>query len=203
MKLYTKPGACSTADHIALHWSGGEVDVQVVDSADLKSEWYRGINPTGSVLALQDGDFVLTQNAAIPGYIADCFPDACLGGDGSARERPQVSRWLSFVGSDVHPGFMPLFHPARFIGDEAQHDTLKQAARARLRSLFEQANQRLSDREWLADARSVADAYFYITLRWAELTGVDLSGIEDLGAFRARMDADPGVHAALEAEGLH
>ena len=29
MKLYTKPGACSTADHIALQWTGGTFDVEV------------------------------------------------------------------------------------------------------------------------------------------------------------------------------
>lgn len=73
MKLYSKPGACSTADHIALHWSGGEFDAQVMDSDDLGSDWYRAINPSGSVLALQDGDIVLTQNAGILGYIADAF----------------------------------------------------------------------------------------------------------------------------------
>lgn len=202
MKLYTKPGACSTADHIALHWSGGAFDVQIVDASDLRSDWYRAINAAGSVPVLQDGDFVLTQNAAILGYIADRFPDARLGGDGSARQRAEVSRWVAFVGSDVHPAFLPIFHPTRFIAHVAQHDALKQAARARLRAMFEHADARLADREWLAGFRSVADPYFYITLRWAGRTGVDLTGLARLAAFRERMDSDPGVRAALAAEGL-
>lgn len=202
MKLYTKPGACSTADHIALHWSGGAFDVQVIDASDLKSDWYRAINAAGSVPVLQDGDFVLTQNAAILGYIADRFPDARLAGDGSARQRAQVARWLSFVGSDVHPAFLPLFHPTRFIEDAAQHDALRSAARKRLRSMFEHANDRLAGVDGLAGFRSVADPYLYITLRWAGRTGVDLSDLDAVAAFRSRMDADPGVLAALAAEGL-
>lgn len=202
MKLYTKPGACSTADHIALRWAGGPFEVRVMDSQDLKSDWYRAINPSGSVPALEDGDFVLTQNAAILGYIADRFPNARLGGDGSARERAEVARWLAFVGSDVHPGFLPLFHPERFIGDETQHEALKQAARGRLRGLFERVDRHLVDRDWLAGFRSVADPYLYIMLRWAQATAVDLEELPQLAAFKRRMERDDGVRAALTAEGL-
>jgi len=30
MKLYSKPGACSTADHIALEWSGQPYEVEIL-----------------------------------------------------------------------------------------------------------------------------------------------------------------------------
>ena len=76
MKLYTKPGACSTADHIALHWTGGPFEVEVLDGKSMKGPAYLAINPAGAVPAVVDGDFVLTQNAAIMGYIADSFPAA-------------------------------------------------------------------------------------------------------------------------------
>ncbi|MEO8012344.1 MAG: glutathione S-transferase family protein, partial [Dokdonella sp.] len=46
------------------------------------------------------------------------------------------------------------------------------------------------------------DPYFYITLRWADGLGVDLSGLPNIAAFKARMEADAGVQAALKAEGL-
>lgn len=202
MKLYTKPGACSTADHIALHWTGGAFEVQIMDGKDLKSDWFRAVNPSGSVPTLEDGDFVLTQNAAILGYIADCYPDARLGGDGSARQRAEVARWLSFVGSDIHPGFLPLFHPGRFIADSSQHEALQQGARSHLRGLFERADARLGAHDWIAGFRSVADPYLYITLRWAQHTRVDLEGLEHVAEFRRRMESDDGVRAALEAEGL-
>ena len=152
--------------------------------------------------ALVDGDFVLLQNAAIMGYIADSFPQAGLGGDGSPRQRAEATRWLAFVNSDVHPAFSPLFAPGKFIADEGQYDAIRAAAHKRLRGLFETADRQLADKPWLAGFRSFADPYFYITLRWAAGTKVDLSGLDNLAAYKARMDADAGVQAALKAEGL-
>jgi glutathione S-transferase len=202
MKLYTKPGACSTAVHIDLAWSGQPYEVEILDAASMKAPAFLAINPAGAVPALVDGDFVLTQNAAIVGYVADQAPAAGLAGDGSARQRAEANRWLAFVNSDLHPAFKPLFGPAAFIEDPTQHEALKAAARKRLRALFEVANTRLQDRQWLAGFRSFADPYLFMTLRWAERTGVDLSGLDALAAFRQRMEADPGVQQVLKAEGL-
>lgn len=202
MKLYSKPGACSTADHIALQWTGQPFDVELLDKDTLKAPAYLAINPAGSVPTIVDGSFVLTQNAAIMGYIADSYPQAGLGGDGSPQQRAEANRWLAFVNSDVHPAFSPLFAPAKFIADDSQYDAIRDAARKRLRGLFETANRQLADKPWLAGFRSYADAYFYITLRWAAGAKVDLAGLDNLAAFKTRMEADTGVQAALKAEGL-
>ena len=203
MKLYSKPGACSTADHIALQWTGQPFEVELLDKDTLKAPAYLAINPAGSVPTIVDGSFVLTQNAAIMGYIADSYPQAGLAGDGSPQQRAEANRWLAFVNSDLHPAFTPLFGPGRFIDDEGQYDAVRDAARKRLRGLFETANRQLADKPWLAGFRSYADPYFYITLRWAAGAKIDLSGLDNLAAFKTRMEADAGVQAALKAEGLH
>ncbi len=202
MKLYTKPGACSTAIHVDLCWIGQPFEVQVMDAEGMKGPAFRALNPSGSVPVLVDGDFVLTQNAAIVGYLADLFPGAGLAGDGSPRQRAEANRWLSFVNSDLHPAFKPMFGPAGFIGEESQYDALRAAARIRVRGLFEGADRVLRDRQWLAGFRSYADPYFYMTVLWAGRTGVDLSGLDGVAAFAARMAADPGVQRAFQAEGL-
>ena len=51
-------------------------------------------------------------------------------------------------------------------------------------------------------ARSIVDPYLFVVTQWAKKTGVDLSGLDNLARFDARMAADPGVQAALKAEGL-
>ena len=195
------------ADHIALHWTGRPFEVQVMDAASMKEPAYLAINPSGAVPAITDAAadgelFVLTQNAAIMGYIADSAPAAKLVGDGSAQQRALATKWLAFCNSDLHPSFSPLFGPGAFSEDPADHDAIKAAARKRIRKNFETANAALEGKQWLAGFRSVADPYLYVTLRWADAMKIDLADLPNLAAFKQRMQADPGVQATLKAEGL-
>jgi glutathione S-transferase len=100
------------------------------------------------------------------------------------------------------PAVRGRFAPAKFIGDESQYEALKVTAHKRLRCLFEQADRQLAGRSWLAGFRSFAEPYFYMTLRWAAGLKIDLAGLDHIAAFKQRMEADPGVRAALTAEGL-
>lgn len=199
MKLYTKPGACSTADHIALQWSGLPFEFEIVK--DSKSPEYLAINPSGAVPALQDGDWVLTQNAAIMHYIANLAPDAGLQGDGSPKLAAEADRWLAFVNADVHPAFKPLFGATSYL-DEAGQAASKDHARKTLRGFFEKMDAQLKDHDYLPGFKSAADAYAFVVTRWAKGTGVDLSGLSNLDAWFDRMRADAGVQAAMQAEGL-
>jgi glutathione S-transferase len=94
MKLYTKPGACSTADHIALQWTGQPFEFQVLTAAEMKAPAYLAINPAGSVPALVDGDFVLTQNAAT--WATSPMPPA--GAVGRRRQRAPACRSDALAG---------------------------------------------------------------------------------------------------------
>lgn len=208
MKLYTKPGACSTADHIALQWAGIPFEAEVVSAEDRKSPAFLALNPAGAVPVIVDEDapggrFVLTQNAAIMGYIADSAPQAGLMGDGSPRQRAEATRWLSFVNSDLHPSYTPLFAPGLFMRGGEHYETVKELARKRVRKHYETVDARLAESGgWLAGFRSVADPYLFVTLMWADAMQIDLSDLANIAAFRTRMQADPGVQAALRAEGL-
>jgi glutathione S-transferase len=195
MKLYTSPGACSLSDHIALQWTGMPYEAQIVSRDDRQQPWYRALNPAGAVPVLQVDDWALTQNVAILNYIADKFPAAKLGGDGTAEGRAEVNRWLGFLNADVHPAFHPLF------GSDADAKTTD-AAKRKLRGYFERADAQLAGKDWLTGDRSVADPYLFVVTRWAKKLGVDLAGLDNLAAFDKRMAADPGVQAAMKAEGL-
>lgn len=203
MKLYYSPGACSLSDHIVLEWIGKPYEAVRVGREERKSPEFLAINPAGAVPALVDGDWVLTQNAAILTYLAETAPGAGLCGDGTARGRAEVIRWLAFANSDVHPAFKPIFGSTAYLEDAALIDKSKADARAKLRDLYAAADRQLEGRDWIADnRRSIADPYLYVTLRWARGTGVDLSGFDNLARYMAAFEADPAVQRVLQDEGL-
>ena len=202
MKLYTKPGACSMADHIVLRWIGKPFDLQVMDAAGMKTPDFLKLNPAGAVPVLEVDGWVLTQNAAILNFLADTFPESGLGGDGTPKSRAKINRWLAFLNADLHTAFHPMFGSTRYLGDEAMIEKSKTNARQKLRELYERVDAQLAGKDWLTGSRSIADPYLFVTLRWARGTQVDLSGLENLAKFFERMRADADVAAAMEAEGL-
>lgn len=201
MKLYCLPGACSLADHIVLEWIGKPYEISVVPRDQLKTGYLK-INPNGAVPALEIDGWILTQNAAILNYLADENPGSGLGGDGSAKSRAEINRWMAFVNADVHPAFKPLFGATAYLEDPAMIEKSKDAARKSLRGLFEKANTQLEGQDWLAGTRSIADPYLYVVLRWARALNIDLSGFDNLTAFSKRMESDAAVQKVLKEEGL-
>ncbi|MGE8633961.1 glutathione S-transferase family protein [Achromobacter piechaudii] len=203
MKLYYMPGACSLASHIVLEWVGKPYETHQLSREALKAPDFLKVNPLGAVPALTDGDWTLTQNVAILEYIAEQSPQSKLLGDGSARSRAEVRRWLGFINSDIHKTFSMIFGASRFLGDEGAQKELAGSASKLLTKLFSQLDGQLAGKQYLAgDAPSIADAYLYVVLRWARAKEIDLSGQDNLAAFEKRMEADKGVQAALKSEGL-
>lgn len=203
MKLYTSPGACSMANHIVLEWAGQPYTAVIVSREQRATPDFRLLNPAGAVPVLEEGDWVLTQNAAILNYIADTYPEAKLGGDGTPKSRAEVNRWLGFLNSDMHPAFKPMFGTTDYLEDKAMIEKTHDNARKQLRKLFERVDEQLGKHHWIAgDHKSIADPYLFVMLRWAKGAKVDLSGLDNLKKFEQRMRADAGVRRVLKAENV-
>ncbi|WP_368641888.1 glutathione S-transferase N-terminal domain-containing protein [Castellaniella ginsengisoli] len=201
MKLYYFPGACPLVSHIVLEWIGKPYETVRLTFAQTKEAEYLALNPAGAVPTLVDDDFVLTQSSAILNYLAELNPEAGLLGD-TPRERAETRRWLSLCNSDMHKTFTLIFGNYYTGDDAALGKIVAGKAAEKLRSLFAIVNDRLRGREWLTGKRSVADAYLFVLLLWAGMKKIPLDGLDELGKFQARLNADAGVQAALKAQGL-
>ena len=198
MKLYYAPGACSQAAHIVLHEAGLPHSSEAVDIRQKKTADggdYFAVNPKGAVPALEIGDEVLTENGAVLQYLGDkAAKDALLPADGLRRYR--VIEWVSYLGSDVHKSFGPLFNPASTA--EA-----KQAARDMVGKKLDYVEKALAGRDYLMGAQpSIADPYLFAMLGWLKGHEMDIGKWPNLAAFRERMKQRPAVQKVLEAEGL-
>ena len=201
MKLYYLPGACPLASHIALEWIGKPYETNAVSRDELKQPAFLAMNPLGAVPVLQDEGLTLTQSSAILEYLAEKNPEANLLGK-TLQERAETRRWLAFVNADIHRNFGVMFGVQRYADQESTQAEVRGKTAEVLKKLFTVANQQLAGKQWLTGTRSVADAYLYVTLRWAHVMKIDLSGLDNLDAFYKRMEQDRAVQTALRAEGL-
>lgn len=194
MKLYLSPGACSLADHIALHEAGLDFDRVRVDLKAKRTEDGRDfneINPKGYVPTLQlDGGEVLTENVAILSLAADKAPHLAPEGE---LARFRLLEMLAYISAELHKGFKSLFK-------QGATDAEKQAASELLGKRFGYLARRMKG-DYLFGARfTVADAYLFVMCLWAQKNGLPLP--DPLPAFVARMKSRPCVRLALEHEGL-
>ncbi|CAN7310247.1 glutathione transferase GstA [Acidovorax sp. LjRoot129] len=200
MKLYYAPGACSLAVHIALREVGATFDLVKVDLARHTTEGganFLDISPRGYVPLLELNDRSRhTEGAALLQYVADLDPAQALIGKPGSRERMAVLQWLTFISTELHKGFSPwLWH-------KETADSTRQAVKAKLAVRFAEMEAVLAHSEFLAGAYSVADAYGFTILNWANLLGIPLTPYPQVQAWMARVAARPAVQAALRAEGL-
>ena len=202
MKLYGLSGTCSLVDHIALNWIGKPYEYEAVARSKMKVAPFIEMNPLGAVPVLVDDGLVLTQNIAILEYLAEKNPEARLLGGDTVLARAEGRRWLGFLNSDLHRTFNLIFAAPRWVEGESAQASLAAHASERIKEMFAIVNKHLEGRTWLSESRSVADAYLYVTMRWAALKNIDLSLMPNLHQHFARMQDDPAVKQALQAEGL-
>lgn len=199
MKLFYTPGACSLSPHIVLCELAADYTLEAVD---LKTHTlqdgsaFTDINPKGYVPALQlaDGQ-VLTEGPAIVQYLAELKPEAKLL-PASGLERARVQEWLSFISTELHKNFSPLFNPAT-------PDEVQASARAAIARRLGFIDQALSGQDYLTGAQfTVADAYLFTIVNWTRFKGIDLAPWPAVAAFQQRVAQRPAVQQALREEGL-
>ncbi|MHA7600009.1 glutathione transferase GstA [Alicycliphilus sp. T452] len=200
MKLYYSPGACSLSPHIVLHEAGLAYEPVLASTKTHKlpdgTDFYT-INPLGyvPVLELDDGTR-LREGPAIVQYLADQAPQKNLAPAPGTLARYRLQEWLSFIGTEVHKGFGPLFVPGT---PEDYKPQIKQRLLARLQWV----DGELAGKQYLmGDHFTVADAYLFTVTNWAQYVGLDIAPLKNLAAYRERIAARPAVQAAMKAEGL-
>ena len=197
MKLYFSPGACSLSCHISLREADLAFDLEKVnihgDHTTAVGKDYYAVNPKGYVpaLALDSGE-VLTENAAIHQYIADQRPEKHLAPLAGTMARLRLQEWLHFTGTELHKTFGPLFR-------KDAPEATKQSARELLAKRFAYVDKQLEGNAYLLGYEfTVADAYLYVMLVWADHNKLDLP--PGLRAYKDRITARPAVQAALDVE---
>lgn len=187
------------ASHIISEETGQPLELVKVIGATKTTEHgdnYLDINPNGYVPALQlDDGTILTENIAILSYLADDPKAGELAMPTDRLKRAQLWSLLSYLTSEVHKGYSPLFR-------KPEGEALT-AAVAKLDQRLQTLEDILATNEWLFENKfSIADAYALVMLNWSDKLGHSLENFPNIQAYRARGAKRSSVHSAYVVEGL-
>lgn len=166
MKLYYSPGACSLADHVALHEAGLPFEHEKVDLKAKRTEDgvdFSTVNPKGYVPALTlDSGEMLSENIAILDWIA--HQDSKLAPSGPMGHT-RLLEALAFISTEIHKSFKPFFAGAA--------DTDKAKAGEMIVKRMGCLADTMKGDYLFGPAVSVADCYLFVMLLWAKKFGVE------------------------------
>jgi glutathione S-transferase len=192
MKLYEFGPTRSLRARWALQELG--VDFESVKVNIMKGELgtpeFRRLNPAAKLPVLVDGDFVLTESAAIVLYLGEKYPERHLIPK-DLRERAEMYRWLMFTVTELE---QPLWRMTRnrslYPEAERQPGDIAIASRE-FRQMAQVMDAHMRGREFVAgNAVSVADFVLAYTLDWGNEAKL-LSETPGLLAYMERMYARP------------
>jgi glutathione S-transferase len=192
------------APHAALAEIGCDYELAEVDFDEPAAapEAYRRLSPWGRVPALEDGDLVLTESAAILLHLADRFPEARLAPPPGTPERAHFYRWLLYLTNTVQPSFMRFNYPRRYV-EPAAAGALKAGEAAALAENLDWIDAQLVGRAWLVgDERTAADLFLFMLVRWCRRLDPPAWDRQALRAHFLRLLDRPGVRRMMDEQGL-
>ena len=199
MRLYATPGTASLAPQIILREAGltfETIRLGAKEKVLADGRPFTSVSPKGYVPALElDDGTILTEGPAILLYLADLRPQLGLAPACGTMARYRTIEWLSFIASELHKSFTPLF--VRGTSEE-----WRSAAQASIERRLTWIEGELTDRQWLGEQFGVADAYLFTVLNWTQFTAIAINRWPSLEAYLARAAVRPAVKSALLADGM-
>lgn len=189
--LYTASTPNGWKASVMLEELGVPYEVVALDLAakQQKEPAYLEINPNGRIPAIVDrsnGHFAVFESGAILIYLARKY-GKFLPTD--PNKESQVIQWLMFQMSGIGPmmGQANVFY--RYMPEKIP--VAIQRYQNECRRLFEVLDRQLEGRESICDEYSIADIAHWCWIRIYEWAGVDVTGLDNLMAWSARMASRP------------
>ena len=160
-----------------------------------KSESFLKINPNGRIPAIVDranGDLAVFESGAIMLYLAK-QAGKLLPADSKGESR--VTQWLMFQMGGIGPmmGQANVFY--RYFPEKIQAAIDRYQNEGR--RLFEVLEAQLRGREYLCDDYSIADIANWCWVRIHAWSGIDVTGLDNLQAWVARLEARPACQRGI------
>ncbi len=188
--LYTQPSSRGRIARWMLEEVGQPYDVAVLDFAtSVKDAEFLAVNPMGKVPALRHGEVVVTETAAICGYLADAFPAAGLAPP--LNVRGPYYRWLFFAAGPFEQAVVN-----KLMNFQLPEGGERAAGYGSLDKVIDVLEQTLSGRDYIVgDHFSAADLYLGSQLLFAIMFKA-IDPPSAISAYCERLSARPAYKQA-------
>ena len=202
LKLFSSPGSCSQASHLALEEAGARYEIVKVDLAggEQTKPAYLAINPKGRVPALVTDRGIITETPAILLYVAQTHPQARLAPLDDPFALAQVQSFNNYLSSTVHVAHSHGRRASRWADDPAAQAAMQAKVSRNMTDCFALIEAQFGEGPWvMGDAYSICDVYLFTVTGWLEGDGVDYRRFPKVAAHVERMKARPAVQRVLGA----
>ena len=197
--LYSAPGTCALATHIALREAGADAEVVHLNfiAQEQQGAPYLAINPRGRVPTLVTPEGVLTETPALLMFVAQCFPEAGLAPLDNLFALARMQAFNNWMASTVHVAHAHRRRASRWADDADAQAAMRAKVSSNMAAHAAVIEAGLTGPWVLGERYSVADGYLFTIGRWLEGDGVDTLFYPRLLAHRSRMAARPAVQQVL------
>ena len=202
MILYSVPGSCAFAPHVALEMAGVDYEVRLAPREEGRTaEPFFEINPKGRVPALVTPDGVLTETPAILCYIAQTYPQAKLAPTSNPWLFAQVQSFSAYLCATVHVAHAHGHRGYRWADKDASFQDMTKKVPETMGACFGLIEKEMLQGPWvMGETFSICDIYLLAIARWLEADKVDTKTLINVLDHRARMLRLPEVQKVLAEE---
>lgn len=202
MILYTVPGSCAFASHVALEMAGAGYEVKLAPrEGGRTAKTFYDINPKGRVPALVTQQGVLTETPAILNYIAQTHPSANLAPMEDPWTFARIQSFCAYLCATVHVAHAHGHRGYRWADGPSSFADMTQKVPENMGQCFEMIETEMLIGPWvLGDSFSICDIYLLAIARWLEADKVDTSKLPNVLAHRTRMLALSEVESVIAQE---
>ena len=159
LTLYTIPGSCSTGIHALMNALDMPFEMRKRDEVDN----YQLQVPTNQVPALQDGEHLLTEGAAIALYLMEKNQIDIQQYGGTTY----FYQWLMFCYATLHPAYGKMFAALRDMQEGPAREAYLQVLANNTSSLWQIVNTRLDGRDFTCgNAPCIVDYLLAVYANW-------------------------------------
>jgi glutathione S-transferase len=200
LKLYTAPGTCALASHIALAEVEADYTLEKLDfkANQQNSPGYLEINPKARVPSLVTGQGILTETPAMLVYIAQTHPKAKLAPLDDPFAFAQVQSFANYLASTVHVAHAHKMRGSRWASEESSFADMKRRIPETVGACFALIETKMLRGPWvMGEQYTICDPYLYTIATWLEGDGVDVAKLPKVIDHRRRTAERAAVKKAL------